>query len=452
MIRKSLLLQAVLRFFEKPENVHKRNFRFFFVTNITYLFGLSIHLIFIFVFAGLHLYWMAAYNLVSCSVFFSSLTMNRQGRHNSSALLAGLEVIAHAGLSTWMIGWQSGFHYYIVVIVPLVYFVHSFRRWQQHSIVIFSSISYLAFYLYSVHYAPQKLLAPGILQALQMMNAGGMLIGLAFIAHYYSVVNRRTTASLIEESRELQRRNNEMEQDLQLARKIQMTLIPARSPLRNLAFYYKSMELVGGDFYDFIEFDDGERFGIFISDVSGHGVAAAFITSLIKGAILQVAHRFDHPSELLRHLNRTLYGQINNNFVTAFYGIYNISTRTFTYANAGHNAPFLFTGAGVNYLDCKYRTVPLAVLKNGETGCDFYDESISVTPGETLLLYTDGLTEAVPLSGDPVQFGCGPLTALLNSLSGEQPDKLVEGIVSGLLNYRGKAVYEDDVCLVCLQF
>lgn len=442
------------RLIAKPAEVRQESYRFFFVTNLAYLFGLFLHIAFLVVFAVLSIYAMVLYNLVSCAVYFSSFFLNRQGKHNSAALLSALEVIAHAGLSTWLIGWQSGFHYYILVILPLGYFINSFRRYQQHLVALFSGCSYLGLFFYSVHYAPGLLLSPGLLQLLQMMNAVGMLVGLGFIAYYYSQVNQQITVSLLSESVELQKRNEEMEQDLELARRIQMSLIPARAPIKDLAFYYKSMDQVGGDFYDFIEFEGQDKLGIFISDVSGHGVAAAFITSLIKGAVVQAAPRYEHPSELLRHLNKSLYGQINNNFITAFYGIYDLQTRQFVYANAGHNAPYRITAERIVPLDSKYRSFPLAVLSAKELAAgnrDYYDAGTVLMPGEKLLLFTDGLEEAVAPSAPESQYGDSALLRVLQECVSLSPEKTVQSLTADLLQFRGSDRFEDDVCIVCLQ-
>ncbi|MEI7652004.1 MAG: DUF1501 domain-containing protein, partial [Verrucomicrobiota bacterium] len=89
------------------------------------------------------------------------------------------------------------------------------------------------------------------------------------------------------------------------------------------------MEEVGGDFYDFINFRDSEKIGIFISDVSGHGVPAAFITSMIKTTILQSGERKENPAELLTYINDLLHNQTGGNFITTFYGIFNSLDNSF---------------------------------------------------------------------------------------------------------------------------
>ena len=111
------------------------------------------------------------------------------------------------------------------------------------------------------------------------------------------------------------------------------------------------MEAVGGDFYDFIEFRESKDIGIFVSDVSGHGVHAAFITSMIKTIILQAGLIRNNPAGLLRYLNTILYGITADNFITAFYGIYNPLNHSITYASAGHNPPHVISGKNIIQLN-----------------------------------------------------------------------------------------------------
>jgi HAMP domain-containing protein len=158
------------------------------------------------------------------------------------------------------------------------------------------------------------------------------------------------THELEKEREELALKNNIIQNDLHLARKIQQGLVPVSSPLPCISFLYKPMEQVGGDFYDFIRFRDRHKTGIFICDVSGHGVSAAFITTMIKTAILQSGERKENPAELLTYINDLLCGQTAGNFITALYCIWFPDERRVLYANAGHPQPYLVSDSGVSRL------------------------------------------------------------------------------------------------------
>jgi hypothetical protein len=120
------------------------------------------------------------------------------------------------------------------------------------------------------------------------------------------------------ERNELKEHIDIMNMQLEMARIIQQRFIPAESPLENISFLYRPMEAIGGDLIDFIHFDDNERIGIFLSDVSGHGVPAALVTSMIKSSILESRKISSNPAKLLHHINDILTGNIEDNYVTAF--------------------------------------------------------------------------------------------------------------------------------------
>ncbi len=184
-----------------------------------------------------------------------------------------------------------------------------------------------------------------------LSNAEGMAGKLERYANSLGEMVQERTRELNEERDRLKLRNDTIEEELAMARKIQQQLVPDASPVPYLHAIYKSMESVGGDFFDFIRFRDSRRLGIFISDVTGHGVPAALITSMIKSMILQAgSHRAD-PAEFLSYLNGLLVHRTGGNFVTAFYGVFDPDRRTITYSNAGHYPPYLADGDGVVTLE-----------------------------------------------------------------------------------------------------
>ena len=175
---------------------------------------------------------------------------------------------------------------------------------------------------------------------------------------------KERTVELERERNNLKEKNESMERDLQMAKLIHGQLMPSKTPGDFIHSFYKPMDMVGGDFYDFIHFRDPDKLGIFISDVSGHGLAAAFITSMVKTIILQSGEKKLNPADLLSFINEILYNQVGGNFVTAFYGIYDKKTRMLTFANAGHNPPYVISPDDkVEYLN-GHKTVPLAIMDN----------------------------------------------------------------------------------------
>ncbi len=248
-----------------------------------------------------------------------------------------------------------------------------------------------------------------------------------------------------------------VERELELAKRIQNFLIPANPPSYEISAFYKPMEQVCGDFYDFIEISRN-RIGIFISDVSGHGVPAALITSMIKSAIIQMKNDLDNPSKFLKRLNDFLFIQLEGHFVTAFYGIYDRDTRRFTYANAGHIMPYKINKEKIEILSHENRGLPLGIVKTEElTNLDklYINKTIKLKKEDKLFLYTDGLIEAIPFensqSEDVNDFGSSNLKLILESIKNFSASDIIEILYQKLIEFRGCDSFDDDICMICIE-
>ncbi|HPB81969.1 MAG TPA: PP2C family protein-serine/threonine phosphatase [Spirochaetota bacterium] len=263
-------------------------------------------------------------------------------------------------------------------------------------------------------------------------------------------VNERTRELEIERTR-LHRRNKIMENEIALARKIQEKLIPDGNPASYISSLYKPMEEVGGDFYDFIKLDDSNRIGIFLSDVSGHGVHAAFITSMIKTILLQAGDRIYDPAGLLLYMNEVLQGQTAGNFVTAFYGIFNPDDSSLYYSNAGHNQPYIITPECVSQLQGGKNTA-IAMFPNNmlsKANKKFLNFQEQVPSGSKLLLYTDGLVEARPV-GEDIFFEYANMEDVFRAHAGVHCSDFLDILMQELTSFRKSDSFEDDICLICM--
>ena len=180
---------------------------------------------------------------------------------------------------------------------------------------------------------------------------------------------------------------NRMEQELQLGREIQSRLLPpppcditgTQLSARSVPCYE-----VGGDYYDFIEFSDGDL-GICIADVSGKGVSAAMIMSSIQSALRMAAPMESNLGELAKRLNALLFRMCGGRkYVTFFFGRYTPSTGALRYVNAGHNPAFVINGDSVDKLSSTGR--PIGILPDAT----FSEEAVTIPDRATLFLYTDG--------------------------------------------------------------
>ncbi len=268
---------------------------------------------------------------------------------------------------------------------------------------------------------------------------------------------KERTEELENEKYKLKERNEIMENDLDMARSIQKCFIPDKSPAAYISFHYKPMEKVGGDFFDFIRITGNGSIGIFISDVSGHGVPAAFITAMVKSSILQFSSFYNSPSSVLEILNNILINQSADNFITAFYGIYNPDTRDFTYSSAGHNPPYILNNENLEYLNIKSHAPPLAVMNNMELQAlnkEFINETIVLKKGSKMILYTDGLTESININDkkyiEEKNFENKILHDSFRTHFNKPAEQFINGIYQDLVDLRGCDDFEDDVCIICV--
>jgi ketosteroid isomerase-like protein len=207
-----------------------------------------------------------------------------------------------------------------------------------------------------------------------------------------------------------ERERERVEQELRVARRIQQASLPKEVPKLEgwqITPHYQPAREVGGDFYDFHHLSEG-RLGVVVGDATGKGVPAALVMSTTCG-MLQLAARAlgsSSPAEVLVQVNETLLARIPANmFVTCFYGVLDPKSGTFTYANAGHDLPYLRRGNGETE-ELRARGMLLGLMP----GMSYEEKETMLHAGETALLYSDGLVEAHDPHGRcSASPGCGRL-------------------------------------------
>ena len=236
-----------------------------------------------------------------------------------------------------------------------------------------------------------------------------------------------------------------LEQELRVARLIQQTLLPKQLPSLpgwQMAGHYEPAEAVGGDFYDFIYFEDG-RLGMVIGDVTDKGMPAALVMATTRSLLRSVAQQLVSPGAVLERVNDLLDPDIPPNmFVTCLYAVLDPITGRLRYANAGHNLPVRHSNGEVTEL---WATgMPLGLMPNMR-----YDEAETVIePGEFFLFYSDGLVEAH--NGSREMFGSLRLHSLMSDHCNSGPD-LIKYLLGELASFTGPgSEQEDDVTLVTL--
>ena len=192
-----------------------------------------------------------------------------------------------------------------------------------------------------------------------------------------------------------------LEGQLEVARQVQLELLPARDPELegyDISAYNYPTEEVSGDYYDWVKiFDD--QIGLVIADVSGKGVPAALLMAFLRASLRAATHIGYSPHVSMAKVNYLLWESIERNqFVTAFYGILDATNKTLSYTNAGHNPPLLLDKDGnAKFID--KGSLPLGMFRETR----YHEYYLTTEPGDVLLLYTDGVTEAQNSQGE--EFG-----------------------------------------------
>jgi len=241
--------------------------------------------------------------------------------------------------------------------------------------------------------------------------------------------------------------NNELE----LARQTQLSILPKdtpRLPGLEIAARYIPMSAVAGDFYDFVMVDE-KHVGILIADVSGHGLSAALVASMLKSALpAQLPHASD-PARVLSGLNQALFGKFEAHYVTAAYVFVDMANNTVSYAGAAH-PPLLWWHANTQHAsEC---------LENGLMLGPFRDSTYSamtfaLEKGDEIILVTDGILEARDSSGD--QFGMDRLRTTIESNHALSANAFADALLAGLSTWSETTIgpgQTDDITLIVLGF
>ena len=238
-----------------------------------------------------------------------------------------------------------------------------------------------------------------------------------------------------------------VEQELRVARSIQHASLPKEVPRLEgwqISPFYKPAREVGGDFYDFHLLSE-ERLGVVVGDATGKGVPAALVMSTTCGMLQLAARALDSssPGEVLAQVNETLFARIPANmFVTCFYAILEPNSGNLSYANAGHDLPYLWRGGDAKEL--RARGMPLGLMP----GMSYEEKEIVLEPRDNVLLYSDGLVEAHDPEGEMVGF---PRLRALVAEQGEE-GSLGDLCLEKLYSFVGEGwEQEDDITLLTLR-
>lgn len=243
-----------------------------------------------------------------------------------------------------------------------------------------------------------------------------------------------------------------MERELTQASEIQRVLLPFSAPALNdyeLAAEYHAARIVSGDYYDYIPVDE-DRYGIAIGDVCGKGIAASLIMAMCRSNLRSRAHENLSPASVLHSVNQSIFPDIKEDmFVSLLYLILEKGSNEVTVARAGHEPPILYRRAS--------KSIELIEPPGMAAGIDggpvfkrsVKDHRFTMNPGDILLLYTDGLNEAIDRDGD--EFGMDRLNRAVEKYSSESSETLIRSIVEEVKQFSMGISQTDDITLIAIE-
>jgi phosphoserine phosphatase RsbU/P len=237
-----------------------------------------------------------------------------------------------------------------------------------------------------------------------------------------------------------------MEQEMRIAAEIQQALLPKAG--RSGAYFRAAAaslpcRSIGGDFYDYVDLSDGS-FGFALGDVAGKGPPAALLSAMMQGIFAAQAAGSDSPSRTIARVNLALYRRgIESRFVTLMYGSLQPDGQL-TYCNAGHNPPLIVGRNGFRRLECGGPIVGLFESANYE------EETVKLAPGDWLVVFSDGVSEALSATGE--EYGEGRILTCAQKNLALEPQKLLEALFMDVRDFARGAAQNDDITAMVLRF
>ena len=404
------------------ENVKSENYRFYKITQLAYILGLSGHLALGILFLWLKVHPMVWFNFMfSVPVFLFAFIMNRKGCHGLAFSLGFTEILFHQVCAVYFVGWASGMQYWLIYLAGLTFFNEYWNRTVRIGLISIISFTYLILYVFFK--APEAyVLSEPVYDFLYLNSSLSTILSLALLINYYVQAANRAESKLRSANQQLSEKNAQIEQALsdrnQALKQLKQELAEAADYVRTILphsiaggnvstdWRFIPCSSVGGDAFGYYWLDD-DHFIVYLIDVSGHGVGAALLSVSVMNALRSQSlpeTDFKDPEQVLFSLNAAFPGEKNNDmFFTIWYGVYKKSTRELTYASGGHPPVLLFDKSKTDNANA----VPLRTANNviGAMPDVAYKKSKRLLGEQnTLYIFSDGVYEVEKSDGSMWHF------------------------------------------------
>lgn len=255
------------------------------------------------------------------------------------------------------------------------------------------------------------------------------------------------TVELDQKNKILSERNEEILRDMEIASRLQNNLLPQHSPSYDrykIYSQYHPMDHIGGDFFDFLEMREN-KIGILLGDVSGHGIAAAFITSMVKNIVAANRFLLPNPKDFFKNLNEELLEKIYYHFVTAAYGVFDLEKSEMTFSSAGQVPPLFYKKETDEIIELKTEGTILGAVPNLE----FNEQIIHLDSGDRILFFTDGIMEVFDCHKE--QLGMERLKAAFRETKDLHGDEVFNHLIEVAKLHSDTGEFNDDVALVLVE-
>lgn len=244
-----------------------------------------------------------------------------------------------------------------------------------------------------------------------------------------------------------ERERNQLEAELQFLQNVQKALLPQQIPTipgLEIAVFSRPAQIVGGDYFDFFQFQDGAQ-GLAIADAMGHGVSASMLMTSMQTALRTLVPENNSPVEVLQRVNRLFLHNVNfPTFVTTYLGRFDPSTQVLTYCNAGHNPPLFYCSKTKEVTWLRPTGAAIGLIEEYTPG----EGTITLSDGDIVLFYTDGVTEAVNSMDE--QFDNHRLELLVQQHAGISAQDLLRIVWQALQEFtNGRPLDDDTTILIC---
>ena len=402
---------------------------------------------------------LAVYNIASTIIWAVAIYFNLKGHVRTGTVFVNIEVVLHAWLCTIIIGWNTGFHIYMLAL-PVFFFL---SPWRVISKIIVSAINCAMYILLSYYFkthAPVTAIDPLLINIFNYANIATFVFLVSYFAfHYRAAVleaeskleleHQKTNAALTERNEILIQLNEELAEAADYVKNMLPKPIN-EGPVRTDWRFIPSTSL-GGDAFGY-HWIDGNHFAIYLLDVSGHGVGAALLSVSVMNALRSQTlpnTDFKDSKQVLESLNIAFPGEEHNDmFFTIWYGVYNKSTRELIYASGGHPPALLLGGNITEDSKSTLLRTPNSVV-GGMLEATYEKKECLVGENDRLYIFSDGVYEVEKSDGSMWRFE--EFAEFMNEVKAEGQSILYH-IHRNACNLNQSDSFEDDFTIVEVSF